>query len=126
MIRLLSQESPHRNSKIMKLKLKIKEIKVAQSDSIVSSSGSSDGHCLEEFMICTSCWQSDSKRTCLKPHPLSSSIAQTRPSASTWSGEEELMRLVCPRIISVSPSNRVNPKPLQYLVMSMTHQTRII
>ncbi|KAF3580997.1 hypothetical protein DY000_02033078 [Brassica cretica] len=86
------------------IKLKVKEMKVARSDSIASSSGSSAGHCLEEFMICTSCWQSDSKRTCLTPRLLSSSITQTRPSASTWSSETELLRFLCPRIISISPS----------------------
>ena len=57
------------------IKLKVKEVKVARSDSITSSCGSSAGHCLEKFIICISCWQTDSKRTCLKPRLLSSSIA---------------------------------------------------
>ena len=86
-------------------------MKVARSDSIASSSESSAGHCLEEFMTCTSCWQFDLKHTFLKPRLLSSSMAHSRPSASAWSGDEELIHFLCPRITSNSPSNRVKPKP---------------
>ncbi|KAF3576044.1 hypothetical protein DY000_02029512 [Brassica cretica] len=58
------------------MKHKEKKEKEDQSVSISSSSGSRAGHDLEERMICISCWQSDSKLTCLNPQPLSSSIAQ--------------------------------------------------
>ena len=80
--------------KDLEMKHKEKNEKEDRSISISSSSGSKADHNLEDWMICTSCWQLDSKLTCLKPRPLSSSIAQTRHSASACSGEFECLQLL--------------------------------